>query len=53
MFVKDWSVHCVGSIELPGVREGLVHSVGSMELQGVREGFVCILCWEYRASRCS
>ena len=27
--------------------------VGSMELQGVREGFVCILCWEYGASRCS
>ena len=47
MFVKDWSVHCVGSIELPGVREGLVHSVGSMELQGVHEGFGCVLYLEY------
>ena len=47
MFVKDLSVHCVGSIELPGVREGLVHSVGSMELQGVHEGFGCVLYLEY------
>ena len=37
VFVKDLAVYCVGS----------------RKFQGVRGGFGCILCGEYRASKCS